>query len=53
VYEDAGRLVAVMGSIPDEVMGFFFNLSNHSSRTVALGSTPPLTEMSTRNLPRG
>jgi hypothetical protein len=35
--------------IPDEVD--FFNLSNPSSRTMALGSTQPLTEMSTRNLP--
>jgi hypothetical protein len=26
---------------------------NHSSRTVALGSTQPRTEMSTRNLPGG
>jgi hypothetical protein len=32
---------------------FFFNLPNPSSRTMALGSTQPLTEMSTRNLPRG
>jgi hypothetical protein len=30
---------------------FFFNLSNPSSRAMALGSTKPLTEMSTRNLP--
>jgi hypothetical protein len=30
---------------------FFFNLPNPSSRTMALGSTQPLTEMSTRNLP--
>jgi hypothetical protein len=29
----------------------FFNLSNPCSRTMALGSTQPLTEMSTRNLP--
>jgi hypothetical protein len=29
---------------------FFFNLPNPSSRTMALGSTQPLTEMSTRNL---
>jgi hypothetical protein len=35
--------------IPDEVD--FFNLFNSSSRTMALGSTQPLTEMSTRNLP--
>jgi hypothetical protein len=31
----------------------FFNLPNSSSRTMALGSTRPLTEMSTRNLPGG
>jgi hypothetical protein len=28
-----------------------FNLPNPSSRTMALGSTQPLTEMNTRNLP--
>jgi hypothetical protein len=37
--------------IPDEVD--FFNLPNPSSRTMALGPTQPLTEMSTRNLPGG
>jgi hypothetical protein len=31
----------------------FFNLPNPSSRTIALGSTQPLTEMSTRNIPGG
>jgi hypothetical protein len=31
----------------------FFNWSNTSRRTMALGSTQPLTEMSTRNLHRG
>jgi hypothetical protein len=30
-----------------------FNLPNPSSRTMALGSTQPLTEMSTRNLSGG
>jgi hypothetical protein len=30
-----------------------FNLPNRSSRTMALGSTQPLTEMSTRNFPGG
>jgi hypothetical protein len=30
-----------------------FNLPNTSSRTMALGSTQPLTKMSTRNLPGG
>jgi hypothetical protein len=40
----------VAGPIPD---GFirFFNLPNPSSRTMALGLTQPLTEMSTTNLP--
>jgi hypothetical protein len=37
--------------VPDEVD--FFNLSNLSSRTMALGSTQPLKEMSTKNLPGG
>jgi hypothetical protein len=31
----------------------FFNLPNPSSHTMALGSTQPLTEMSTTNLPGG
>jgi hypothetical protein len=31
----------------------FFNLPKLSSRTMALGSTQPVTEMSTRNLPEG
>jgi hypothetical protein len=44
------RMVA--GSIPDEIIGFF-NWPNPSSRTMALGSTQPLTEMSTRNHPGG
>jgi hypothetical protein len=30
-----------------------FNLPNSSSRIMALGSTQPLTEMSTRNFPGG
>jgi hypothetical protein len=40
----------VAGSIPDGVIGFF-NLRNPSSRTMALGSTQSVIEMSTRNLP--
>jgi hypothetical protein len=40
------------GSIPDDVIGFF-NRPNPSSRTMDLGSTQPLTEMSTRYLPGG
>jgi hypothetical protein len=39
------------GSNTDEVD--FFNLPNPSSRNMDLGSTQPLTEMSTRNLPGG
>jgi hypothetical protein len=35
--------------VPDKLD--FFNLPNPSSRTMALGSTQPLTEMSNRNLP--
>jgi hypothetical protein len=42
----------VGSSIPDEVIGFF-NSPNPSSRTMALGSTQPLTEMSIRNFPCG
>jgi hypothetical protein len=38
--------------VPDEV-DFFFQLTNLSSRTMVLGSTQPLTEMSTRNFPGG
>jgi hypothetical protein len=37
--------------IPDEVD--FLNLRNPSSLTMALGSTQPVTEVSTRNLPGG
>jgi hypothetical protein len=39
-------------SIPDQAIGVF-NWPNPSSRTMALRSTHPLTEMSTRNLPGG
>jgi hypothetical protein len=42
----------VADSIPDEVIGFFI-WPNPSSRTMALRSTEPLTEMSTRNLSEG
>jgi hypothetical protein len=38
-------------SSPDEVD--FFNLPNSYSSTMALGSTQPLTEMSTRKIPGG
>jgi hypothetical protein len=37
--------------VVDEMI--FFNLPNLSSRTVTLGLTQPLTEMSTSNLPGG
>jgi hypothetical protein len=39
--------------VPIRWIFFFFNLPNPSSRTMALGSTQPLTEMSARNLPGG
>jgi hypothetical protein len=42
----------VAGSIPDGVIGFF-SWPNPSSRTMALWSSQPLTEMSTRNVPGG
>ena len=42
----------VAGSIPDGVIGIFPS-HNPSGRTVALGSTQPLTEMSTRNISWG
>jgi hypothetical protein len=42
----------VAGSISDEIIGYF-NRPNPSSHTIALVSTQPLTEMSTRNLPGG
>jgi hypothetical protein len=37
--------------VPDEID--FFNLPDPSSLIMALGSTQPLIEMSTRNLPGG
>jgi hypothetical protein len=40
------------GSIPDGVTGIF-QWHNPSGRTMALGSTQPLTEMSTRNISWG
>jgi hypothetical protein len=43
----------VMGSIPDGAIEFFSVDLNPSSHTMVLGSTHPLTEMSTRNLPGG
>jgi hypothetical protein len=45
-------MLQVAGSIPDEAIRFI-NLPNPSSRIMALGSTQPLTEMSTSNLPGG
>jgi hypothetical protein len=45
-YKPEGR-----GFDPDCVSGFFHNnWHNPSGRTMALGSTQPLTEMSTRNI---
>ena len=49
-HRDSNRKVAV--SIPDGVTGIY-HWFNPSGRTMALGSTQPLTEMSTRDLPWG
>jgi hypothetical protein len=46
-------LQAGRSRLPVSMRWIFFNWSNPSSRTMALGSTQPLTEMSTRNLPAG
>jgi hypothetical protein len=40
-------------SFESRMKWIFLKLPNHSSRTMALGSTQPLTEMSTRNFPGG
>jgi hypothetical protein len=40
----------VQSSIPNEVTGYY-SLPDPSSRTMVLGSTEPLTGMSTRNIP--
>ena len=42
----------VAGSIPDRVI-VIFHRHNHSGRTMALGLTQPLTEMSTKNISWG
>jgi len=47
-----GTALQVAGSIPDGVIGIF-HWHNPSGRTMALGSTQPLTEMSTRNISWG
>jgi hypothetical protein len=49
-FTDNGHEATV--SIPDKLIGYF-NWPNPSSRTMALASTQPLREMSTRNLPGG
>jgi hypothetical protein len=49
-YCDTSRKVA--GSIPDVVIGIF-HWHNPSGRTMVLGSTKPLTEISTRNISWG
>jgi hypothetical protein len=46
------KIKKVAGLIHDEVFGFF-NWPNPSNRTMALGPTQSLTEMSTRNFPGG
>jgi len=43
----------VADSIPASVSGFFIDIKILSDRTMALGSTQPLTEMSTRSISWG
>ena len=43
----------VAGSIPASVSGFFIDIKSFRDRTMALGSTQPLTEMSTRSISWG
>jgi hypothetical protein len=50
IWEDSSRKIA--GSNPNEAIGCYI-FPNSSSRTMALGSTQPLTEMSTSNIPGG
>jgi hypothetical protein len=47
------RNLKVAGSIADEASGFFLTWPNPSSHTKSLGSSQPLTEMSTSNLRGG
>jgi hypothetical protein len=49
---DSATIPKVTGSIPYYVTGIFL-LPKPSGRTVALGLTQPLTEMSTRNISWG
>ena len=49
---EALRYKPVAGSIPDGVIAIFL-WHNPSGRTIALGLTQPLTEMSTRNISCG
>jgi hypothetical protein len=50
IFRHYARSRKVAGSNRDQV--FFFNWPNPPSCTMVLGSFQPLTEMSTRNLPR-
>ena len=52
LYWHSARSRKVVGSIPDGVI-WIFHWHNPSGRTVALGLTQPLTEMSTRNISLG
>jgi hypothetical protein len=47
------RLQTGRSRVPIPMRLSFFDLPNPSSRTMALGSTQPLTEVSARNLPEG
>ena len=49
IFKHCATCRKVAGSIPDEILGIF-HLLNPSGRTVALGSTQPLTEMDTTGI---
>ena len=50
VFDHCAKSRKVAGSIPDYVIENF-HWHNASGRTMAVGLTQPLTEMSTRNIP--
>jgi hypothetical protein len=52
MYSSTLLLTSGAGSIPDGVNGIFHG-RNSSGRTMALGLTQPVTEMSTRNISWG
>jgi hypothetical protein len=52
IYRLLDKYIVCYGSIPDGFTGIF-HWHNPSGRTMPLGLNQPLTEMSTRNNPKG